>query len=388
MTDIPALAWNVDADLGNDACGTSTEEIICKTKMPGDQIRFIKGEIVQITDGIQARKQKIQENSDKIKANEALPYLVSSIVELLDVDPLEGGEEDGARGEIESKRKGEGAGIKSFTRQTSSSPFVGLVHADKLCPGLNKGSFVTLPTRPQEYDSRVEAVQEDEWPSEQYSDIGGLDKQPQELVETMAIVLPMTHKDKVTYPGITPLQGGGLLYWPPEIGRTLVARACATQTQSTFLKRAGTPLGQMSIGERATQVRDSLAPAKQRAPAVILTGGLDAIGNERFDSEKAGDREMQHAMLELLSPLERFSSSADIVMVATDQAGGPRPALLRWCRQDWTMEFPHADADACTRIMQIHSRKMKFYTDANFEDLDFYIDEVQRDAVQDRLPRG
>ena len=45
-----------------------------------------------------------------------------------------------------------------------------------------------------EYDSRVKAMEVDERPTEQYSDIGGLDKQIQELIE--AVVLPMTHKER------------------------------------------------------------------------------------------------------------------------------------------------------------------------------------------------
>lgn len=55
---------------------------------------------------------------------------------------------------------------------------------------------------PQEYDSRVKAMQVDERPTEQYNDIGGLDKQIQELIE--AVVLPMTHKEKFENLGIQP----------------------------------------------------------------------------------------------------------------------------------------------------------------------------------------
>ncbi len=53
-------------------------------------------------------------------------------------------------------------------------------------------SYLILDTLPAEYDSRVKAMEVDEKPTEDYSDIGGLDKQIQELVE--AIVLPVTHK--------------------------------------------------------------------------------------------------------------------------------------------------------------------------------------------------
>ena len=60
--------------------------------------------------------------------------------------------------------------------------------------GVNKDSYLILDTLPSEYDSRVKAMEVDTRPTDQYSDVGGLDKQIQELVE--AVVFPMTHKDR------------------------------------------------------------------------------------------------------------------------------------------------------------------------------------------------
>lgn len=55
-----------------------------------------------------------------------------------------------------------------------------------LCPqGVNKDSYLILETLPTEYDSRVKAMEVDERPTEQYSDIGGLDKQIQEVRESL-----------------------------------------------------------------------------------------------------------------------------------------------------------------------------------------------------------
>ena len=68
----------------------------------------------------------------------------------------------------------------------------------------------------------------------------------------------------------------------------------------------------MFIGDGAKLVRDAFALAKEKAPAIIFIDELDAIGTKRFDSEKAGDREVQRTMLELLNQLDGFSSHADI----------------------------------------------------------------------------
>ena len=68
----------------------------------------------------------------------------------------------------------------------------------------------------------------------------------------------------------------------------------------------------MFIGDGAKLVRDAFALAKEKAPTIIFIDELDAIGTKRFDSEKAGDREVQRTMLELLNQLDGFSSSEDI----------------------------------------------------------------------------
>lgn len=73
-----------------------------------------------------------------------------------------------------------------------------------------------------------------------------------------------------------------LLYGAPGTGKTLLARACAAQTKSTFLKLAGPQLVQMFIGDGAKLVRDAFSLAKEKAPAIIFIDELDAIGRWWF----------------------------------------------------------------------------------------------------------
>ncbi|XP_077527809.1 26S proteasome regulatory subunit 6A-B-like [Haemaphysalis longicornis] len=363
--------WTDDAALSDDVSKMSTADIIRKTRRLDNEIQLMKRELMHLTHEMQAQKQQIEDNKNKIKVNKALPLLVSTVVELLDVDPQDLNQEDGANVDLDSQRKGKSAVIKTSTRQSYFLPLIGLVDAEKLHPGdlvgVNKDSYIILETLPPEYDSRVKAMEVDERPTEQYSDIGGLDKQIQELVE--AVVLPVTHKEKFVNLGITPPKGV-LMYGPPGTGKTLLARACAAQTKSTFLKLAGPQLVQMFIGDGAKLVKDAFALAKEKAPAIIFIDELDAIGTKRFDSEKAGDREVQRTMLELLNQLDGFSSNSDIkVIAATNRVDILDPALLRSGRLDRKIEFPHPNEPARARIMQIHSRKMNFSKDVNFEEL-------------------
>lgn len=357
--------------IGEEVLRMSNDEIVSRTRLLDSEIKIMRSEVMRISHELQAQKDKIKENTEKIKVNKTLPYLVSNVIELLDVDPQDQAEEEGANVDLDSQRKGKCAVIKTSTRQTYFLPVIGLVDTEQLKPadlvGVNKDSYLILETLPPEYDSRVKAMEVDERPTEQYGDIGGLDKQIQELIE--AVVLPMTHKDRFQTLGIQPPKGV-LLYGPPGTGKTLLARACAAQTKSTFLKLAGPQLVQMFIGDGAKLVRDAFALAKEKNPAIIFIDELDAIGTKRFDSEKAGDREVQRTMLELLNQLDGFQPNHDIkVIAATNRVDILDPALLRSGRLDRKIEFPSPNEEARARIMQIHSRKMNVHKDVDYEEL-------------------
>ncbi|KAF3613776.1 26S protease regulatory subunit 6A -like protein [Capsicum annuum] len=360
-----------DNNFEDDLYAMSTDDIIRAARLLDNEIRILKDDLQRTNLELDSFKEKIKENQEKIKLNKQLPYLVGNIVEILEMNPEEEDEEDGANIDLDSQRKGKCVVLKTSTRQTIFLPVVGLVDPDNLEPGdlvgVNKDSYLILDTLPSEYDSRVKAMEVDEKPTEDYNDIGGLEKQIQELVE--AIVLPMTHKERFQKLGIRPPKGV-LLYGPPGTGKTLMARACAAQTNATFLKLAGPQLVQMFIGDGAKLVRDAFQLAKEKSPCIIFIDEIDAIGTKRFDSEVSGDREVQRTMLELLNQLDGFSSDDRIkVIAATNRADILDPALMRSGRLDRKIEFPHPTEEARARILQIHSRKMNVHPDVNFEEL-------------------
>mmetsp|Transcript_28583 Transcript_28583/g.87505 ORF Transcript_28583/g.87505 Transcript_28583/m.87505 type:complete len:394 (-) Transcript_28583:312-1493(-) len=338
----------------------------------------MKSEIQRMQHESESQKEKIKENQDKIKLNKQLPYLVANVVEVLSLESHVEEQEDGMAQDVDAQRTGESVVIRTSTRQTVYLPVAGLVDPSSLKPGeligTNKDSYLILERLPAEYDSRVKAMEVDEKPSEEYSDIGGCDKQINELVE--AVVLPMTHKEMFDSIGIRPPKGV-LLHGPPGTGKTLLARACAKQTDAIFLKLAGPQLVQMFIGDGAKLVRDAFELAKERIQsgnktgAIIFVDELDAIGTKRFGGEQSGDREVQRTMLELLSQLDGFASNDTIkVIAATNRPDVLDPALLRSGRLDRKIELPHPTETARARIMQIHSRKMNVnWQEVNFDEL-------------------
>lgn len=348
----------------------SDDEINQKVKAIKNETKYLGNELARLNHEINSKQEEVKANQDKIKLNKTLPYLVGNIVEILELAP-EDGEDEGGNVDLDSQRVGKSVVLKTSTRQTIFLPVIGLVDPKELEPGdlvgVNKDSYLVLDKLPVEYDSRVKAMELDERPSEEYSDVGGLDKQIEELME--AVVLPMKYKDRFTNLGIKAPKGV-LLYGPPGTGKTLLARACAAQTEACFLKLAASQLVQMFIGDGAKMVRDAFALGKEKAPTIIFIDELDAIGTKRFDSEQSGDREVQRTMLELLNQLDGFEVKDDIkVIAATNRQDTLDPALLRSGRLDRKIEFPHPDESARARIIQIHSRKMNVSPDVNFDEL-------------------
>ncbi|XP_954440.1 226S proteasome regulatory particle, putative [Theileria annulata] len=354
----------------SEVCLLSDADVRARINMIDAEVKILKSEHTRLKSQQKMAQERIKDNLEKIQLNKQLPYLVANVVELLDMDE-EYEEEYGSAQNLESRPKGKSLVIKTSTRQTIYLPVIGLIPHTELKPGelvgVNKDSYLVLDKLPPEYDNRVKAMEVCEKPTEDYSDIGGLDKQIQELIE--AIVLPITHKEKFEKIGIKPPKGI-LMHGPPGTGKTLLARACAAQTKATFLKLAGPQLVQMFIGDGAKMVRDAFNLAKEKAPTIIFIDEIDAIGTKRFDSELSGDREVQRTMLELLNQLDGFSTDDKVkVIAATNRPYTLDPALLRSGRLDRKIELPHPNEEARAHILQIHSRKMNVHKDTNYMEL-------------------
>ena len=213
------------------------------------------------------------------------------MVEILDLDVTAEAAEEGANIDLDATRVGKSAVIKTSTRQTIFLPLIGLVDHEALKPGdligVNKDSYLVLDTLPAEYDSRVKAMEVDEKPTENYNDVGGLDKQIEELVE--AVVWPMKEAERFKKIGIKAPKGNycfpalSLTFFPSPILRFLLAHTLANaRTYTTFHKKLTQELpnqknrrtnvrtprdGQDPPGTRLRRPNGSHLPQASRAPA-------------------------------------------------------------------------------------------------------------------------
>ncbi|RMF89829.1 MAG: AAA family ATPase [Methanobacteriota archaeon] len=232
---------------------------------------------------------------------------------------------------------------------------------------MNQQSFAIIEVLPWEKDPAVAAMEVDETPGVTYSDIGGLDEQIQEIKE--AVELPLLKPELFEKVGIEPPKGV-LLYGPPGTGKTMLAKAVAHETNSTFIRLIGSELVRKYIGEGARLVRELFKMATEKAPSIIFIDELDAIGAKRTEASTSGDREVQRTLMQLLAEMDGFNVRNNVRFIAaTNRLDIIDPAMLRPGRFDRLIEVHLPDFESRQSIFAIHMRNMNVNSDVDIKEL-------------------
>lgn len=205
-----------------------------------------------------------------------------------------------------------------------------------------------------------------EKPKLNWEDIGGLDEQINEIKEV--VELPLLKPELFKKIGIDPPRGI-LLHGPSGTGKTLLARAVASSTNSTFIEVIASELNQKFIGEGAKLVRDLFKMAKEKAPSIIFIDELDALAGERIESWSSGEREVQRTFMQLLAEIDGFDSLENVKVIgATNRMDILDEALIRPGRLDRLIEISLPGEKGRNEIFKIHTKRM------NLQDVD--LDEL------------
>lgn len=204
-----------------------------------------------------------------------------------------------------------------------------------------------------------------ETPNVKWEDIGGLEDVKKNLQEM--ILYPIDHPDKFQKFGMTPSKGV-LFYGPPGCGKTLLAKAVASECSANFISIKGPELLTMWFGESEANVREIFDKARAASPCVLFFDELDSIGVSRGhsagDAGGAGDRVMN----QLLTEMDGIGVKKNVFFIgATNRPEILDEALLRPGRLDQLIYIPLPDRPSRSGILKANLRKSPVAKDVDLE---------------------
>ncbi|MDG1550928.1 MAG: CDC48 family AAA ATPase [Candidatus Poseidoniaceae archaeon] len=191
-----------------------------------------------------------------------------------------------------------------------------------------------------------------------YEDVGGIGQQLQKVREM--IELPLKHPELFRRLGIDPPKGV-LLHGPPGTGKTMIAKAVATETNAHFKSINGPEIISKYYGESEKQLREIFDEASENAPAIIFVDEIDSICPKREDVSGEVERRVVAQMLTLMDGMQGRDNV--VVIGATNRRDALDPALRRPGRFDREIEIGVPDRDGRSEIMDVHTRQMPISDD-------------------------
>ncbi|VVB54209.1 VCP-like ATPase [uncultured archaeon] len=193
-----------------------------------------------------------------------------------------------------------------------------------------------------------------EVPNVKWTDIGGLKEVKQQLKE--AVEWPLKNPKAFKKIGITPPKGV-LLYGPPGCGKTLLAKAVATESEANFIAIKGPELLSKWVGESEKGVREVFKKARQTAPTIILFDEIDSLVPRR--GMYSGSHVTETIVNQVLTELDGIESMENVVVIgSTNRHDMLDPGILRPGRLDSLIVVPAPDREARLEILKIHTKEM------------------------------
>lgn len=205
-----------------------------------------------------------------------------------------------------------------------------------------------------------------EVPSVHWDDVGGLESIKQQLRE--AITWPLKYESLFSQAKVRPARGV-LLAGPPGVGKTMIAKAAATESQVNFISVKGPELLSKFVGESERAIRNIFSKARQAAPCLMFFDEIDGLCATRQsgtqDSGVTG-----RVLSQFLSEMDGIEEMNGVfVLAATNRPDMVDPALRRYGRFEQTIEVGLPDKESRKSILHVHLKNRPLAEKIDLEEL-------------------
>ena len=195
-----------------------------------------------------------------------------------------------------------------------------------------------------------------------WQDVGGLNEIKKSLTDNL--ITAIKEPNKFIKMGIKPPKGA-LIYGPPGCGKTLLARALATETGANMILVRGPEIISKWMGESEKAIREIFRKAKTSSPCVVIFDEIDSLARNRTGEGGSGE----NILSQILTEIEEGISSRVVVIGITNRPDILDSSLLRTGRLDLSLYVPPPDEKSRLEIIKILTKKMPLTNDVKLQEI-------------------